>query len=271
MERYLEATMHKKSIQIAKPVRPERRSRVSCESCERKERFLAIVSHELRNMLAPVVMALDVYSRTAEDKRDAELLKTATDRSHQLARLIDDLFDACRLATGKVQLRREVVDLRDVVKRSVQAVSPTIKNRYQDLLVTDCDESLPIYADALRLDQVCLNLLNNATKYTPEGGCIWLRLRRENKSAVLEVRDSGCGMKLEQIRHLFDFFSRDGERAGRASSGLGIGLALTKSLVDLHGGTIEAASDGPGRGADFTVTLPCTLYDGANRDLVPLG
>jgi signal transduction histidine kinase len=220
---------------------------------------LAIVSHELRNMLAPVVMALDVYSRTAADRPDAELLQIATDRSHQLSRLIDDLFDACRLASGKVQLSRAVVDLRDVVKRSVQAVSPAIKGRDQDLIVTHCDEPLPLYADPLRLEQVCLNLLHNATKYTPKGGCIWLRVRRENESAVLEVRDSGCGITPEQLPYLFDFFSRAVEGDGRASSGLGIGLALAKSLIELHGGTIEAQSDGRGCGADFTVSLPCTV------------
>jgi signal transduction histidine kinase len=254
-----DATVHNESMPIVAPGKRERRRRVSCESCERKERFMAIVSHELRNMLAPVVMTLDVYSRSAAEERDAELLQIATDRSHQLSRLIDDLFDACRLATGKVRLSREVVDFGDVVKRSVQAVSPAIKDRCQDLLVERCDESLMVYADPLRLDQVCLNLLNNATKYTQDGGCIWLRLRRENKSAILEVRDSGCGIKREQIPHLFDFFSRDGDGDGRASSGLGIGLALTKSLVELHGGTIEAQSDGPGCGADFTVTFPCAL------------
>jgi signal transduction histidine kinase len=220
---------------------------------------MAIVSHELRNMLAPVVMALDVYTRTATDERDPELLQIAHDRSHQLSRLIDDLFDACRLSTGKVQLSCEVVDFRDVVNRSVQAVRPAIKKRFQDLLVTRCDESLLLYADPLRLEEVCLNVLNNAVKFTPEGGCIWLRLKRENKSAVFEVRDSGCGIKPEEISHVFDFFSRVGEGNGRAPSGLGIGLALTKSLVELHGGTIEAASEGPGCGADFTVTFPCTL------------
>jgi signal transduction histidine kinase len=251
--------MYKKATPIVAQGRRERRARVSCESCERKDRFMAIVSHELRNMLAPVVMALDVYTRTAADERDSELLQIATDRSHQLSRLIDDLFDACRLATGKVQLSREVIDFRDIVKRSVQAVRPAIKSRCQDLLVTRSDESLPLYADPLRLEQVCLNLLNNAAKFTPEGGCIWLRLSRENKSAVLEVRDSGCGIKREQIPHLFDFFSRAGGGNGRATSGLGIGLAVTKSLVELHGGTIEAASQGRGCGADFTVTFPCTL------------
>jgi signal transduction histidine kinase len=250
--------VHKKSLKIAAPGKTERRTRVSCESCDRKDRFLAIASHELRNMLAPVVMALDVYSRTATDEHDPELLQIATVHSHQLSRLIDDLFDACRLATGKVQLSREVVEFNNVVRRTVQAVSPAMKLRRQDLLVTRCDEPLPLYADPLRLEQVCLNLLSNATKFTPDGGCIWLRLSRENKSAVLQVRDSGCGIRPEQIPHLFDYFSRTGEGQGRASSGLGIGLALVKSLVDLHGGTIEAASDGPGCGADFTVTFPCT-------------
>jgi signal transduction histidine kinase len=253
-----EAEMGTEVTRVPAQGKRERKSRASCESCERKDRFMAIASHELRNMLAPVVMALDAYSRAAADRPDPELIQIATDRSHQLSRLIDDLFDACRLASGKVQLSREVVDLRDVVKRSVQAVRPAIKSRCQDLIVTSCDEPLPLHADPLRLEQVCLNLLQNATKYTPKGGCIWFRVRREDKSAVLEVRDSGCGITPEQLPYLFDFFSRAVEGDGRASSGLGIGLALAKSLVELHGGTIEAKSDGRGCGADFTVSLPCT-------------
>jgi two-component system, sensor histidine kinase len=246
-----------KSTQSPSRKRSKDQQQGLCESCTRKETFLAVVAHEMRNMLAPIVMALDGYSQSAIDDRDPELLKIATERSRQLSRLIDDLLDAYRLASDKVQLNREKIDLRDIAKRTIQAISPVVDGRRQDLLVTLCDSPLPVYADPLRLEQVFMNLLDNATKNTPQRGCIWVRLYWENNSSVFEVRDSGCGIKFEFIPHLFDFFSRDGDLLAHGSGGLGIGLAVAKSFVELHGGTIEVQSDGPDCGADFKVTLPC--------------
>jgi signal transduction histidine kinase len=218
---------------------------------------MAILSHELRNMLAPIATALHVYSRTAEPERDPELLEIAMVHTHRASRLVDDIFDATRLVTGKLKLHREIIDLRDIAQLVVRSVSPELQRRHQELRVTICNESLPLYADPLRLEQVCMNLFHNASKHTPEHSCIWLQVRRENNSAVLQVRDSGCGMKPELISNIFDFYSQ-GETDGHGPGGLGVGLALAKSFVELHGGTIKAHSDGPGCGADFTVTLPCT-------------
>jgi signal transduction histidine kinase len=227
-----------------------------CSSCERKDRFMAVMSHELRNMLAPIVMALEIHSQTTKDTGDSEFLRMATQRARQLSRLIDDLFDACRTATGKVQLRCETIDLRDVVDRSIAAVQAAVIDRKQELLVTRSAEPLWLSADSLRLEQVCVNLLKNANKYTPRGGCIWVQMKREPRTAVFQVRDSGCGFSAELVPRLFNFFSQEVDGDGHSPSGLGIGLALAKSLVEAHRGTIEAHSDGPGRGADFTVRLP---------------
>ena len=225
--------------------------------CECKDRFIAVASHELRNVLSPIVMSLDCLVQYSESETEFELLTIAAQHARQLSRLIDDLFDASRLATGKFQLRREPIDMRDIAERSIQAVTPATIERRQDLLVTRCDSPLSLNADPLRLEQVFLNLLNNATKYTPKGGCIWVRLSRETDSAVFQVRDSGCGIKPELLPYIFDFFSQADNGDGHDSrGGLGIGLAMVQSLVEMHGGTVEARSDGPGCGADFTVRMP---------------
>jgi signal transduction histidine kinase len=194
--------------------------------------------------------------QSSRDETQAELLKMASQHSRQLSRLIDDLFDASRLASGKVRLCQEPTDVRSIVEQSIQAVTPAIKQSGQQLLVTRCDTPLWINADPLRFEQIFLNLLNNAVKYTPEGGCIWVKQQRENNTAVFQVRDSGCGIQSDALRCIFDFFSRTEDGNGRAPSGLGIGLAVVKSLVEMHGGTIQAHSDGPGCGADFTVRFP---------------
>jgi signal transduction histidine kinase len=205
-------------------------------------------------MLAPIVTALDAYTRTKDS--ESELVQIAAEHARQLSRLIDDLFDVSRLASGKVQLRRESIDLRNIADRSIQAVKLTIEKRGQELLVTRYDSPLWLNADPLRLEQVFLNLLSNAIKHTPKGGCIWLRLWRENGSAVFQVRDSGCGIQREQLPRVFDLFSQSDNGNNDVASGLGVGLALVKSVVEMHDGTVEAHSDGPGCGADFTVRLP---------------
>lgn len=223
----------------------------------RKDKFIAVVGHELRNVLAPIVTSLDCLAQYSENETQAELLGIAVKHARQLGRLIDDLFDASRLAAGKLQIRCETIDMRTVAERSIQAVTPSTIERRQDLLVARCDSPLWLNADPLRLEQVFLNLLNNATKYTPQGGCIWVQISRESDAAVFQVRDSGCGIKPEVTPYMFDFFSQGDDGNGHVpNSGLGIGLAMVKSLVELHAGTVRAHSDGPGCGADFTVRIP---------------
>jgi signal transduction histidine kinase len=224
--------------------------------CECKDRFIAVAGHELRNVLSPVVAALDVLIHSSPDETQAELLRMASQHARQLSRLIDDLFDASRLASGKVRLCQETIDGRKIAEGSIQAVTPAVRQRGQQLLVTRCDDPLWLNADPLRFEQILLNLLNNAVKFTPEGGCIWFKQLRDDNAAVFQVRDSGRGIQPEALPRIFDFFSRADDGDGRAPSGLGVGLAVVKSLVEMHGGTIKAHSDGPGCGADFTVRLP---------------
>ena len=224
--------------------------------CECKDRFIAVTGHELRNLLAPIVTSLDVLIESADSESTADLVLVAKQHTQQLSRLIDDLIDASRLALGKVQLCRETLDLRSIVERSLHAVRPVTQQRNQQLLVTWCDSPLWLRADPLRLDQIVLNLLNNAVKFTPEGGCVWVQLRREENSAVFQVRDSGCGIRRELLPRIFDFFSQAETNGRFTKSGLGIGLAMVRSLVELHDGTVVAHSDGPGCGADFVVRLP---------------
>jgi signal transduction histidine kinase len=222
-----------------------------------KDRFIAVAGHELRNLLAPVVTSLDMLTQWPDDGQHKELLSVAAQHAKQLSRLIDDLFDGSRLASGKFQLRRESLDVRSIVERSIQAIQPAVELRRQRLLVTRCDSPLWLNADPLRIEQVLVNLLSNAVKFTPKGGCIWFQTRQENGSAVFEVRDSGCGIQPDQLPHIFDFFSQAPDGNGQAPiSGLGIGLALVKSLVELHDGTVAARSEGPNCGADFIVRLP---------------
>ncbi len=224
--------------------------------CEAKDRFVAVAGHELRNVLSPIVTSLVYLVGHTDDDNRAELLRIAAQHAQQLSRLIDDLFDASRLASGNVQLCKEVVDVRVIAERSIQAFAPAIRLREQQLRVTRCASPLWLNADPLRIEQVFLNLLNNAVKFTPEGGSIWFQQQRENNFAVFQIKDSGCGIRSEQLPFIFDFYSRAETGNGHASSGLGIGLAVVKSLVELHEGNIEAHSDGSGCGADFTVRLP---------------
>ncbi len=200
---------------------------------------------------------MDLLIQAPDDGQHKELLSIASQHSKQLSRLIDDLFDGSRLASGKARLVREVMDVRSVADRSIQAVQPAIELRRQHLLITRCDYPLWLNADALRIEQVLVNLLNNAVKFTPEGGCIWFQVRREDDTAAFQVRDSGCGIPSDKLPHIFDFFSQaDDGSEHESTGGLGIGLALVKSLVEMHDGTVEAFSNGPGCGADFTVRLP---------------
>jgi signal transduction histidine kinase len=224
--------------------------------CERKDRFIAVAGHELRNLLSPIVSSLDVLVLSSPDDGHTELLRIAADHARQLSRLIDDLFEASRLGMGKIQLRREPIDVRSIVDESIQTVTPSIRERGQELLVSRCDAPLWVSADPLRMKQVFLNLLNNATKYTPAAGCIWLQLNREHDLAVVQVRDSGCGIQPEILPSIFDLFSQADNGDVHVTGGLGIGLAMVKALVELHGGTVAAHSDGPECGADFTVRLP---------------
>ena len=223
----------------------------------RKNEFLATLAHEMRNPLAPLRNALEVV-RLAGDApaavgRVREMMGRQVD---QMNRLVEDLLDVARIAEGKLVLRKEAVDLRAALDDAVQMNAPLVAARRHRLSVQLPPEPLGVAGDRARLVQVFVNLLNNAAKYTPDGGEIALSAAREGGEAVVRVRDNGTGIAAEMLPHLFDLYTQIDVSPDRPQGGLGIGLTLVRRLVELHGGSIAAASPGPGRGSEFTVRLP---------------
>jgi signal transduction histidine kinase len=237
----------------------ERRQRVAGEAQERaKDQFLAVLAHELRAPLAPIASAAALLERGGHDPGVRRQVREVIERQvRRQARLLDDILDLSRLARQALELRPEPVDLRAIVGPVIEAVRPTLEERRQVLKLTAPPEPLTVLADATRVEQVLINLLTNASKYSPVGGEIVLTLAREGEWAVARVRDRGRGIAPEMLPRIFDLFVQAPPVPGESpSSGLGIGLALSRRLVELHGGTIEARSEGLGHGSEFTVRLP---------------
>ncbi|MCX6968468.1 MAG: response regulator [Verrucomicrobia bacterium] len=235
----------------------ERAKEAAEESSRAKDRFLAILSHELRTPLTPV-LALTSALVADESLVDALIKDIQTiHRNVELeARLIDDLLDVTRVVRGKIKLDKRPVDLGEIIKRAVEVCLEDIKVRRIHFGVKCEGEPYPILADTARLQQVFWNLLKNALKFTPKDGCIGIECRRVGQSVVAEVKDSGRGIAAEDLVRIFNPFEQIERRESGALGGLGLGLTLSKSLVELHGGTIEAKSEGLGLGATFCVTLP---------------
>jgi PAS domain S-box-containing protein len=227
------------------------------EADSRKNEFLATLAHELRNPLAPIRNAVQILSHPNVSHDQSILARQMIDRqSLALVRLVDDLMDVSRIAHGKLHLRRQAVVLTTLIEQALDAARPVCEQAGVKLLVTPPTEVLVLDADPLRLTQVFANLLNNACKYTERGGTIWFTAARSGDSARVTVRDDGIGISPSQLPHIFDMFVQDTPGLGRSQGGLGIGLALARRLVHAHGGSIEARSDGPGKGAEFIVSVP---------------
>jgi signal transduction histidine kinase/ActR/RegA family two-component response regulator len=223
----------------------------------RKDEFLAMLAHELRNPLAAARNAVQVMRMLAREDANLRWAGEVVERQVQhLGRLVDDLLDVSRFTSGKVTLRKEPTDLAAVVARAVETARPAVEGRRQKLSVTLPPERLRVDGDPVRLAQVVGNLLNNAAKYTPEGGRIWLTAGREGGEAVLRVRDTGVGIAPEMLPRVFDLFAQADGSLARSEGGLGIGLTLVKSLLEMHGGRVEAHSAGPDQGSEFVVRLP---------------
>ncbi|HEY1127904.1 MAG TPA: ATP-binding protein [Roseateles sp.] len=229
---------------------------------QRKDEFLATLAHELRNPLAPIRTGLQLLSRPGQDEAQLKGVTEMMGRQmSQLLRLIDDLLEVSRITTGKLVLQRETLDMRRVVEMALEACQPLIERGSHHLTVTLPDEALCVDGDLTRLAQSLSNLLNNAAKYTPDGGRIAVTLARAGQQAVLTVRDSGVGLPQEMIARVFDMFAQVNQSLERAQGGLGIGLALVRSLVTMHGGRVSAESAGPGLGSSFTMELPLAARD----------
>jgi signal transduction histidine kinase len=173
-----------------------------------------------------------------------------------MRRLVDDLLDVTRIGAGKIELRREPLVLQDVVHRAVESARPIVGERRQRLEVVVPPSPMVVEGDSARLEQVFVNLLNNAAKYTPEGGNVWVKGTTEGDEAVIHVEDTGVGIPREMLPHIFDLFTQVDASRAYSQGGLGIGLSVVKSLVALHGGSVQVRSEGPGKGSEFTVRLP---------------
>jgi signal transduction histidine kinase/ActR/RegA family two-component response regulator len=227
------------------------------EADRKKDEFLAVLAHELRNPLAPISNAVQILGLASDDGVAVARARQMMERQiPHLVRLVDDLLDVSRITRGKIELRREQVELATVIERAVEASRPLIAAAGHDLVVAVPDERIILDADPTRLAQVIANLLNNAAKYTKARGTIRLTAEHEGAEAVIRVRDNGIGIPAEMLSRVFEMFVQVDSSLDRAHGGLGIGLTLVKQLVELHGGSVVASSEGVGRGSEFVVRLP---------------
>jgi PAS domain S-box-containing protein len=239
----------------------ERAARIASERANRaKDEFLAMLGHELRNPLSPITTALHLMRLRGDGRTTREQEVIARQVKH-ITRLVDDLLDVSRVARGKVDLTKKRLRLADVVARAIETATPLLEQRHHTLDVQVPTDGLFVVADETRMAQIVGNLLNNAAKYTEPGGVISICAGREASDVVLRVVDNGIGIARDLTPRIFDLFVQGEQRAERSQGGLGLGLALVRSLVELHGGTVKAKSDGPGRGSEFIVRLPAPAVE----------
>jgi PAS domain S-box-containing protein len=223
----------------------------------RKDEFLATLAHELRNPLAPIRNSLYILREAGSRDPDTATICAMLDRQvNHLVRLVDDLLEVSRITRGKIELRQEQIDLASLVHSAVETSRPLIESAKHNLRVTLPSETIVLWGDPVRLGQVFSNLLNNAAKYTNEGGTIWLTAKRVGDKVEVSVRDNGIGIPQEMLPNVFEMFMQVDRTIKKAQGGLGIGLTLVKSLVELHGGTITVHSGQAGDGSEFIVRLP---------------
>lgn len=223
----------------------------------RKDEFLAILAHELRNPLAPLRTGLEIMRLGTADAARAERLRSMMMRQvDHMVTLVDDLMDVSRISRGSIVLDRHPVELATVIRSALEACDPAIRQRSHEISLVLPAETIRVDGDRTRLVQALGNLLTNAAKYTDPGGHITVRLEREGDFAVLGVKDNGVGIPADKLSNVFDLFMQVDSAVDRTQGGLGIGLTIVRQLVELHGGTIEVHSDGPGTGSEFVMRLP---------------
>jgi PAS domain S-box-containing protein len=256
-EKKAEAALREHAVQLA-------------EAARQKDEFLAMLAHELRNPLAPMRTALELLERFGEQR-------TVVDRAHDvigrqivhMARLLDDLLDVSRITSGRITLNCQDLDLRDLVSEAIYSTRGLTEARRHTLVTELPDEALAIRGDSTRLVQVLVNLLNNAAKYTDEGGAIRIAAATEGAEAVVRVLDTGTGISSRLLPRIFDVFTQDDRTLDRAQGGLGLGLTLVRRIVELHGGSVEAHSAGRGLGSEFVVRLPVHVATGGVTAAAP--
>jgi signal transduction histidine kinase/ActR/RegA family two-component response regulator len=223
----------------------------------RKDEFLATLAHELRNPLSLIRNVITLQKTPGTPESDPRWGQDIVERQvSYLTRLTDDLFDVSRITRDKLELQKEPVNLAEVIRASVESSRPLIDQRRHELTVTMSQESVYVAADRVRLTQVFMNLLNNAAKYTPNPGHIWLNVEQAGDTVIVRVKDTGIGIAAENLPHLFDLFYQVDRSFTRTEGGLGLGLTLVQRLVAMHGGSVEVRSDGVNRGSEFIVHLP---------------
>ncbi|MGE3772829.1 MAG: ATP-binding protein, partial [Gammaproteobacteria bacterium] len=237
------------------------------EASRRKDEFLATLAHELRNPLAPIRSGIELLETAKHDASKVDQIRrTMMRQTNQLVRIVDDLMDVARVSGGRLRLRTARTDLADVVEDAVSAARPFIEEAGHSLSVDVPAGPLHVNGDAARLIQVLVNLLNNAAKYTPRGGRIALRVSPTDEYVSITIADSGVGIARENLPHVFDLFYSDSpEHVQLHHSGLGVGLTLARSLIEMQGGTITARSEGLGRGSEFVIRLPVAAPADATR------
>jgi len=243
-----------------------RRADGLAEANRNKEEFMALLSHELRNPLSPILNALGILRQMRTTDPVIQQAGNIIDRQvGQMVRLVDDLLDISRITKGKLRLTREPVELRRLVNDAAESARPLIDARRHEFSVSLPTEALWVEADPDRLEQCVVNLLNNAAKYTDTGGLIRLAVERQGSEAVIRVKDNGVGIAPDKLPHVFELFAQVDGSLGRSYGGLGIGLALVRSLMEMHDGRVAAHSAGPGKGCEFTLKLPL-LADTPRRE-----
>jgi two-component system CheB/CheR fusion protein len=250
---------------IVTDLRDQRLRQELLAESNRKDEFLAMLAHELRNPLAPIRNALALMDTPELPKPAFDWARQVIDRQvNQLVRLLDDLLDVQRFSHGVIDLQTKVTELGALIEGAVEALRSSATAKEQDLRVERWGQPLFVMADSVRLTQVISNLLVNAVKYSPPNSHITVSWKREGRNAQVRIADTGIGMAPELVEQVFNPFVQGDRDLSRSQGGLGLGLTLVKRLVELHGGSVKAASAGPGRGSEFTLTLPL-LFDEASR------
>jgi signal transduction histidine kinase/ActR/RegA family two-component response regulator len=229
------------------------------ERIHERDRFLAVLGHELRNPLGAILLASQMAD--ADGRLDPEHARMIERQSRHLTRLVNDLLDLSRVAAGKIVLKKQHVDLRDIARQTMALAQPLADKQHVELRTAFPDHPLIVEADPVRIDQIITNILTNAIKYTPENGHVLLQLAAEDGEAVIRVTDDGVGIAHDRIGRIFELFAQAENAIGRAQGGMGIGLALVRNLVQLHNGSVCAKSDGVGKGSEFCARLPLAKID----------
>jgi signal transduction histidine kinase len=230
------------------------------EAGRRKDDFLATLGHELRNPVGAIATAATIIQRHVSEPAGNRAIEIISRQCRHMSRLVEDLLDVARIGTGKLELQKQPVDLRTIIEQTIETRRAQIENRGHRLTIEFAPGPVTLHADPVRLTQLLSNVLDNAVKYTPPNGDISIVVSSNDGEASIEVRDTGIGIPPAQLHTIFDRFTQL-QQAGDSVEGLGLGLTLVRSLTELHGGTVVAASGGPGQGSSFTIRLPIGLTD----------